>query len=265
MDGSAPPQLFERVFEKYDKNHDDLIDLTEFKELCKDTEHGVKPSEVEFAMKLIDLDGDGKLSKLEFEIWWKQPDRWEQLKFKPADVTRMRKVKGWMAEFDKKRDGVIDPEEFVAMHKMLKREKLTKFTLDDAFDDIDQDQNGMLSFFELVDWHKRINTEKVKVMPDIVIPPSVAANPQQAGVLSRLLRRKDGKEDTKNIKSSKSGKDGAKNGNLASKKSSKTATKTPAAKTTAKTPSKPSAKPATKTTSKAGDAKTGKSTKKAKA
>merc|ERR1719272_138344 len=78
--GKPPPPLSKRVFNKYDKDNNGYIAVSELQHMMYDLGHPLDSADLTHAAQVLDKDGNGEISYDEFKDWWNKADRYEVLK-----------------------------------------------------------------------------------------------------------------------------------------------------------------------------------------
>eukprot|EP01091_Cochliopodium_minus_P010874 TRINITY_DN2980_c0_g1_i1.p1 TRINITY_DN2980_c0_g1~~TRINITY_DN2980_c0_g1_i1.p1 ORF type:complete len:169 (-),score=53.12 TRINITY_DN2980_c0_g1_i1:70-576(-) len=159
-----PPPLSKRIFDKYDKDHSGHIDIEEFASLCYELGHFLSEEEKSLAIQKLDVDGSGTISYKEFEPWWKNGDRFAKLQLSQDELETLRTATNYFKYFDSDKSGVLDRSEFSKLYEDMKKHNIISIPLEDCLKDLDNDNNGKISFNEYVDFLIRKNCLKVKVI-----------------------------------------------------------------------------------------------------
>jgi Ca2+-binding EF-hand superfamily protein len=71
----------EIIFQKYDKDRSGKLERGEFQKMCMSMGYHLTKEELDLDMKLLDLNGDGKIGYSEFVAWWKTENRFANLQW----------------------------------------------------------------------------------------------------------------------------------------------------------------------------------------
>jgi len=156
--------MSEIMFEKFDKDGSGSIDKNEFQLLCRNLGYALSSSELDFAMKEIDLDGNQTIQKGEFAKWWGKADRWESLHLDEKQLETRKAAADTFSAFDANNKGIVGKSDFELFYKELKRQKLTTKEKDACLKDLDTNNDGAISFSEYVEWLARVGSIDVKVI-----------------------------------------------------------------------------------------------------
>lgn len=162
---AAPRPLSEIMFDKFDADRSGFIDAQEFQQLTFALGYALTPVEVEFAVKIIDTDGSGKIEKNEFSAWWKLRDRWEALKLDEEALAIRQAAADCFNEIDSTKTGVIHKQDFDKFYKEVTDRKLTTKSKEAFLEDLDKNGDGKIQFAEYIEWLQRQGTIQVKVSP----------------------------------------------------------------------------------------------------
>lgn len=89
--------LSKLVFQKHDADKSGHICINEFHALAYEMGYYFSQDELVLAIKILDTDGDGKISYDEFAQWWKTSDRFKHLQL---DEEKLNKLKMALTYFE---------------------------------------------------------------------------------------------------------------------------------------------------------------------
>jgi len=158
-----PPPVSKLIFDKYDKDHSGTISTSDLKYLCEDMGHLFSDTELEVAIKLLDTSGDGQLSYDEFKKWWGSDSRFNNLQRSDAELASLQEAIQTFKHFDADKEGKLDKDEFKSLHNHLTSLGVHLKSVDDSFNEIDNDSSGHVSFNEFVDWSLKNGITNLKV------------------------------------------------------------------------------------------------------
>jgi hypothetical protein len=81
--------IFNKIFKKYDVDGDGKINKMEFGKICYELGHYFSPDELEIAFGLVDSDGSGVIEKEEFLNFWRSDDRFDRLRLDEKQAGQM--------------------------------------------------------------------------------------------------------------------------------------------------------------------------------
>ncbi|TPX33581.1 hypothetical protein SmJEL517_g03565 [Synchytrium microbalum] len=151
--GGTPKKLVSRiVFDKYDVDRSGSIDAKEFRTLVYEFGYFLSDQELEMAVRILDVNGDGNISYEEFIQWWSKDQRFETLRLSPEDFENLNRAVKNFQKYDKNLSGVIDVKEFPALYKELSAHGLTTKGLAATLEDFDSNRDGKVSFNEFIQY-----------------------------------------------------------------------------------------------------------------
>ncbi|KXS15474.1 EF-hand [Gonapodya prolifera JEL478] len=152
--GPGKPKPLSRItFDKYDTDGDGKMNHEEFQRMCYDMGYFLEASEVETAIKMIDVSGNGTLEYDEFMKWWSTDNRFARLHMTPLQEERLSQIATEFQKFDKATKGFVDTmRDFPQMHKWLLSQNLTKKSLEHCKEALDGNMDGRISFNEYIRW-----------------------------------------------------------------------------------------------------------------
>jgi len=153
-----PPQVSKIIFQKYDKDGCGSIDISDFRNLCYELGHFLPDQNLEFALKMMDKNGDGRIEYDEFLKWWSQNDKFGKLELKEDQRKKIEVASNYFRYFDKDNSGSIEKSEFNRLHADLVKNKLTTKDLESCLKDLDENSDGRVEFNEYIDWLIRIGS-----------------------------------------------------------------------------------------------------------
>uniref|UniRef100_A0A6B2LN05 EF-hand domain-containing protein n=1 Tax=Arcella intermedia TaxID=1963864 RepID=A0A6B2LN05_9EUKA len=145
---------------------DGYIDIHEFRDMVYELGYFLNENELNVALVRIDTSGDGLISYPEFLKWWKLEQRFAKLSLSEEESAKLTQSTNYYRYFDKDKSGVLDRDEFTALHADLKRNNLIQRTLEQAIEDLDINHDGRISFNEYVDWLLRMGAIQVTPFTD---------------------------------------------------------------------------------------------------
>lgn len=116
-------------------------------------------TEIEWALTLIDKDGDGKIDYDEFVAWWRTSSRFEHLRVTSAHQAQLIcNIAEIFRSYDKHNHGKLNRREFEKMHRDLIQHRIINEKDHRAcqFDEIDRGHDGSINFNELIAWLKDV-------------------------------------------------------------------------------------------------------------
>jgi Ca2+-binding EF-hand superfamily protein len=147
-------EVLRSVFKKYDTESIGKINLSQFilfvTRLSKYIEelHGIEISKAGVVFNLLDADRDGYLTFDDFLRWWDSTDG-EPYSFFIGEKSRLLEKAYNLYSNYTSTTGNMTYSQFENMMDMLDIPHT-----EDAFDDLDTDGDGLLSFSEFIDWLK---------------------------------------------------------------------------------------------------------------
>ena len=144
--------LSRRVFAKYDTDGDGSIGAGELRALCMEMGVVLSAEQLDAALRVMDMDGNGTIELDEFERWWASEDRFGQMQRTPEEIEYLQSAFAKFVGFDTDGNGTVDRDEFAALHDSLVAEGYTTHSRDDDWDDMDRDRSGTISFAEYHAW-----------------------------------------------------------------------------------------------------------------
>jgi len=142
----------EKIFSKYDYNHDGSVSVTELRAICMEMGALLSEEELRIAIHIMDTDGNGKIEFEEFKRWWSTSDRFERLRHNEQELAFLNGAFASFLSFDRDMDGTVSKEEFYALHKVLHDYGYRTRDVEDDWAFMDLDHSGYISFSEYVDW-----------------------------------------------------------------------------------------------------------------
>ena len=147
--------MVKRMFDRYDKEKKGHITLEQFKKISS-VSSGVEmtDAQAEMVMKLVDKDASGTIDFEEFWDFWKQPhegSKFARCAFTDEQLDTLKKMQDLFDQVDQDKNGVIDKAEFPALYEELKKAAVKDLgDMDTVWNELDADGNGNLCFAELV-------------------------------------------------------------------------------------------------------------------
>jgi len=142
----------ERVFSKYDHNHDGSVEIAELRAICMEMGALLSEEELRMAIHILDQDGNGKIEFEEFRRWWSTSDRFARLRHNEAELAFLHGAFASFLSFDRNMDGTVNKQEFTCLHKVLHDSGYRTRDVEDDWNFMDKDNSGAISFSEYVDW-----------------------------------------------------------------------------------------------------------------
>ena len=155
------------AWRRYNLNCDGVLSDDELTELCIDMDHPVDPQRLTLGRMLLDINGDGRLSRDEFSMWWKEGEkRWAV--FEMTDEHAARVVGLWhFFEAFGPEHGALAGEKLGRLHLVLKVHGHTSKTLHRFLDDVDPEWTQgdditqmKLTLYALNKWYFRESEER---------------------------------------------------------------------------------------------------------
>ncbi len=149
-DNEKELQFLRQVFHKFDTDNTGYLEAEQFVNLIDALAHhvpeieSVDPLVVKAVFAYYDIDGNGKLSFQEIYSWWISSDRF---KFFVGDKARLLKRARQLYVTYAKGEGGMSFAEFESLLDDL------QIRHDEAaFDELDDDGDGLMGFAEFIDW-----------------------------------------------------------------------------------------------------------------
>ncbi|KAH3744832.1 calcium-dependent protein kinase 21 [Pelomyxa schiedti] len=144
--------LCQRVFAKYDEDNDGHITINDLQKMCMEMGQRLTDDELSMAMRLLDTDGSGTIEPAEFEKWWRQESRFAKLQLDENKLDFLHKAFERFMAFDTDGNGTVDKQEFVSLHEFMLTHGYTNQTYDKAWDRMDNENLGFISFNSFVNY-----------------------------------------------------------------------------------------------------------------
>jgi Ca2+-binding EF-hand superfamily protein len=140
--------LSQRMFERYDFDHNGYISLDEFQAMLRDHGIDLRGTALELAHRELDANGDHRISYEEF-ISWKRNSAFENLSLDDEKLEQRKRLAATFDQFDEDGDGVIDREEFRLLYLELDELGLVSCDQETLLERIDRNNNRLIEFNEL--------------------------------------------------------------------------------------------------------------------
>ena len=155
FDKNVPDIVLRSLFMKYDKDGSQQLNKEELSGLFQN-DLGLNKEQAESYAYLLDKDGNGKVSFEEFRSWLNSGERFKNVNDK-SRYHRLRKAVEMFKNYDKDGSGALDREEF---KKLFTESGGKPKNLEAALKELDQDNNGLVSFQEFLKWLNWVPLEK---------------------------------------------------------------------------------------------------------
>ena len=161
--GGARHDVASLVFRKYDTSTSGELSDDELYALCAAMDHPVSDASLlALFKKLIDVDGDGRVTRADFVIWWRLGEhRWDLLTLGPEHVVRVRGLAAFFDAFHRRnragqiKVGPLEGVELERLHLCLRQHGHTSKSLTVFLTDIDQEGEHKLSLHKFYEWFFR--------------------------------------------------------------------------------------------------------------
>ena len=112
----------------------------------------VSSSDLPNVYALINTDGKGGVELEDFCTWWRSKSKFARLS--EEQLQRVTQCAQYFAYFDSDRSGAINSKEVPALFQDLSRNRLVPpgVTVDDMWQALDKDKNGVVTLNEFIDW-----------------------------------------------------------------------------------------------------------------
>lgn len=158
-----PKPLSEIIFNKFDIDHSGRIDTAEFQQLCFSMGYALLDSELQLVIKVLDQDDSGHIDKKEFTQWWRNADRWNQLKLSEEELVQRQAAADAFNNYDSDKSGVIKSKDFDQFYAELIANKLTSQNKQAALRELDTNEYGKIVFREYISWLSRQGSIKLMI------------------------------------------------------------------------------------------------------
>ena len=142
----------ERIFSKYDHDHDGSVNVSELRAMCMEMGALLSEEELRMAVHVLDTDGNGKIDFDEFKRWWSTSDRFERLRHNEAELAFLNGAFASFLSFDRDMNGTVNKQEFTSLHQVLHASGYRTRDVEEDWKFMDRDNSGTISFSEYVDW-----------------------------------------------------------------------------------------------------------------
>eukprot|EP00833_Pecoramyces_ruminatium_P002809 jgi/Orpsp1_1/1176841/evm.model.c7180000059218.2 len=137
------------VFNKYDKDNSGTITIDEFKLMAYDLGYYLSDNELNMAIKKLDKNGGDSVTYNDFCVWWKDSDRWKNIKSSEENENILSRISEQFQNFDTDKSGTIDRNEFRDFWKAVNNKKwVSKYQERTMFEKLDSNNDGEISFNE---------------------------------------------------------------------------------------------------------------------
>lgn len=147
--------LSQRMFERYDFDHNGYISLDEFQAMLRDHGIDLRGAALQLAHRELDVNGDRRISYEEF-VSWKRSSAFESLSLDDEKLEQRKRLAETFDRFDEDGDGIIDREEFRLLYMELDDLGLVNCDQDTLLQQIDRNNNRQVEFNELVFFMERL-------------------------------------------------------------------------------------------------------------
>ena len=156
FDETAPDMAFKSLFSKYDTDRNGKLDVGEMSALLKN-DLGMSGDAVEIYIYMLDTDGDSYISLDEFLVWVKSKEGFKCVN-DPTKNYYIQRAIDMFKYYDTDYGHSLDMQEFEKLFVDLggQMEKCKE-----AFDMIDIDGNGCISFPEFLRWLNWIDVDEI--------------------------------------------------------------------------------------------------------
>ena len=151
FDKKAPQIVVRSLFDKYDTNGNGKLEKAEMQALLEG-DLGLDPDKFWVYFLLLDKNGDHDISFEEFNDWLHSEEHFEVLNDKEK-FESLAKAFDYFKSFDTDDTDTLDRTQFEEMMKYFGYETVD---MDKAFEKMDKDENGKVSFWEFMVWLKWI-------------------------------------------------------------------------------------------------------------
>jgi Ca2+-binding EF-hand superfamily protein len=143
----TPKVVLQSLFRKYDLNQNGFLEEEELRSLLEQ-DLGMNPDQADVFTLLIDKKGEHKVSYSEFVDWLHSDERYRCIN----DTSRFHlisKAVELFRQFDSNDNGSLDRREFLRLVRSLGYQHVNNNI---EFQKMDNDGNGVISFWEFLRW-----------------------------------------------------------------------------------------------------------------
>lgn len=144
---STPDVVIQSLFLKYDLNKNGFLEEEELRSLLE-KDLGMNPDQTDVFALLIDKNGDHRVSYTEFVDWLHSDERYRCINDKSRFYLISKAVE-LFKQFDRNENGSLDRKEFLRLVRSLGSQQVNN---DEEFQTMDNDGNGVISFWEFLRW-----------------------------------------------------------------------------------------------------------------
>jgi len=146
------------VTEKFDKSENTKLDAAEVKKMLME-DYGLSEEQIDIQSLLIDTDGDGQVSKAEFNKWMNSGAKLDQVK-ENSRFGKMKKAGELFRDADKNKNGSLDRSEFVTFYRTNKLfPDLDIRQVGGVLDELDPEDKKVISFQAFLGWLNSKNAD----------------------------------------------------------------------------------------------------------
>ncbi|KAH3746022.1 hypothetical protein Pelo_12594 [Pelomyxa schiedti] len=148
----TPVLVIRSIFNKYDTDHNNVLDPLELRKLFYDLGFLLNPTELAHVVEAVDKNHNHVIEFDELAAWWHRADKYKAI---PADVLRARKQAAtYFAKYDTNQNGVLELAEFRKVWADLLAASAVSETVEEAIHKLDKNNDGMIQFTEFVELTK---------------------------------------------------------------------------------------------------------------
>jgi len=141
----------EQVLGKFDKSEDNKLSAEEVKTMLMD-DYGLTEEQIDIQSLLLDTDGDGKVSKDEFNKWLKSGAKLDQVS-ENSRFNKMKKAGELFKQADTNKNGSMDRTEFVSFYRNNKIFPDCDIRqVGGVLKEVDPENNDAISFAAFLAW-----------------------------------------------------------------------------------------------------------------